>query len=155
MDNQICDLFIYKDGVLHWKNPRNGARKGRPAGTIKDGYIRVSVNRKLLYAHRIIFLMHHGYLPEYIDHVNRDRSDNRIENLRECSSNQNARNTAVRANATGFKGVNFASKNRFRAYITINKKQKFLGIYQTVEQAKKARVEAANKYFQEYANEWI
>jgi hypothetical protein len=148
-------LFTYKDGVLYWKNKRKGARKCRLAGAIKDGYIRVSVDQKLLYAHRIIFLMHHGYLPEYIDHVNRNKSDNRIENLRECTLNQNSRNTTVRAGETGFKGVSSAPKNRFRAYINVDKKQKFLGIYDTVEQAKEARVKAANKYFGEFANEWI
>ena len=155
MDKQICDLFVYKQGSLYWKDFKNGVKKDRLAGTIKDGYIRISVRSKLLYAHRIIFLMHHGYIPEYIDHINRNRSDNRIENLRECSSSQNSRNNSFNVGITGFKGVSTAPKNRFRAYIFLNGKQKFLGIYDTAEQAKESRVKAANKFYGEFANEWI
>jgi hypothetical protein len=54
------------------------------------------MNGRLFLAHRLIFELHHGRKPGLIDHINRDRSDNRIENLRECSTSQNLANMQMR-----------------------------------------------------------
>jgi hypothetical protein len=101
-------------------------------------------------------MYHHGYFPEYVDHINGNKSDNRIENLRECNAAQNAQNTSVRSDSsTKIKGVSKAPNNKYRAYITINQKQKFLGIYKTKELARQARIAASINYFGGFSNERI
>ena len=96
----------HSDGQLTWKEGRPGVRKGSVAGCLSNGYIAIGVNRKVYYAHRIIFEMVHGYVPSEIDHINGDRTDNRIENLRECSSSQNQMNRKTPThNTSGHKNV--------------------------------------------------
>jgi hypothetical protein len=157
MDKELLNkLFEYKDGTLLWRNPRKGTRLSKVAGTLKDGYLRVSINKKLHYAHRLIFMYHNGYFPEYIDHINRDRSDNRIENLRECDASQNLQNSSVRSDSTTkVRGVSKTKYGKYRAYITINRKQKFLGSFETLELAINARISASVTHFGGFSNERI
>lgn len=95
-------LFKYHEcGNLSRKKAYHKAHQGRFIGCIqKNGYVRIAVrdNGKIkpLLAHRLIFYMHHGYLPSLIDHINRNPSDNRIENLREATVSENHRNRDMR-----------------------------------------------------------
>jgi hypothetical protein len=103
-------LFEYKDGVLLWKEmvtTRTGNRVGKIAGSIhKHGYRIISVHGRQYKVHRLMFLYHHGYIPEFIDHINGIKDDNRIENLREATRTQNYQNRFVQKNNTfGVKGV--------------------------------------------------
>ena len=88
---KLNQLFEYKDGNLYWKEDRHRAKlKGNKAGCIKDNrYFVTRVDGKLYYNHRLIFMMHYGYMPDYIDHVDGDGFNNKIENLRECTAQQN------------------------------------------------------------------
>jgi hypothetical protein len=89
-----------------------------------------------------------------VDHINGNKLDNRIENLRICTRAENQRNVRmIRSNKSGFKGVAKHQKSeRWRAQIQVNKKQIFLGIFDTPEEASAAYVEAAMKYFGQFAN---
>lgn len=80
-------FYINPEGVLCWKVKRRKVDRGQPAGIDRgDGYIRVIFNYKPYYAHRIVWLLVHGEWPtEIIDHINRNRNDNRIENLRDTN----------------------------------------------------------------------
>ena len=107
---QVRELFDYRfDGHLIWKvNKTSKARKGDAAGTsYKNQYNQVQINGVLYLTHRVIWLWHHGYTPEHsLDHINRVKHDNRIENLREASRQCNARNTGnPKNNTSGVKGV--------------------------------------------------
>jgi hypothetical protein len=85
---QAHELFDYKDGVLYWKvRPAYNIKKNSRAGSRHhSNYIYISINKSSIAEHRIIFLMHHGYLPEQVDHIDNDRTNNRIENLRKATA---------------------------------------------------------------------
>jgi len=69
--------------------------KGKIAGSIKEGYINISIDRKLYRAHRLAWLYVNGVFPSEIDHINRVKSDNRICNLREVSRSENCQNRST------------------------------------------------------------
>jgi hypothetical protein len=139
----LQNIFEYKDGELYWKNHER--YKGKRAGAKRnDGYRMVQINMgQGLYqrtlTHRVIFLMHHGYLPEVVDHIDRDRSNNKIENLRGCTFQENLWNQGVRKNTkSGYKGVYYDKKrDAWNVYIAIDKKLKYFGSYKNIEEAKK------------------
>lgn len=100
---------------------------GKHAGTLhRSGYWRVSLNKKQVSANRVVWEMFHGTIPDkmQIDHINRDRGDNRIENLRCVTRTQNMYNTAQHKDSkSGIKGLSFDPKgNRWFAKIVANKK---------------------------------
>lgn len=105
---------------------------------------------KTIRMHREIVNPGEGFV---VDHANRDRLDNRRENLRIASRSQNTANSIMSSrNTSGYKGVHFRKEqNRWRAFICVNKKGISLGQYATAEEAAHAYNEAASKYFGEFA----
>ena len=78
------------------------------------------------------------FIPEFIDHINRDRLDNRIENLRECTRSQNNRNaTKMKGTSSKYLGV-AKHHNKWRAHICIGPKQHYLGLHESEDEAAKA-----------------
>ena len=111
-------------GLLTWKVNKGRIKAGQLAGGMfKSGYLAVGVDCSRYYSHRVIWLWYYGYFPENdIDHVNRDRFDNRICNLREVSRSCNNYNSCVSmSNTSGIKGVD-SYKGGFRASIGIEGK---------------------------------
>lgn len=87
-----------------------------------------------------------------VDHINGDPFDNRKMNLRICNNKENARNCKLsKNNRSGYVGVSQTLKGRWRARIMINRKEKCLGTFATMEEAIKARRDAEDKYFGEFA----
>jgi hypothetical protein len=144
-------LFDYdkETGNLIWKVKSSARVKiGDIAGSIQNaGYLAVRINSKSYLAHRLIFLMHKGYLPRTLDHINGDRLDNRIENLRAVTASQNQHNRKINSNSTsGYKGVSYYKQtNKWCAKIRLENKRIHLGYYKTPEEAdavvRKAREE--------------
>ena len=132
----LLSIFDYKDGNLYWKK-RNQKQAGCSSG---ENYRRITLKNKTYREHRLIFLMHHGYLPEFIDHIDGNKSNNLIENLREATHQQNQWNRPVSKNSkTKIKGVCFhKASNRWIAQCSLNSKVNYLGIYITIEEAQKA-----------------
>jgi len=129
---ELChSIFEYKEGKLHWKiAPAARTKIGDEAGgNSPNGYRVIAYKGMRFYTHRAIFLMHHGYLPEYIDHINGDNTNNKIENLREATQTQNLCNRKISSNNTsGVKGVWWDKwKNKWCAEIMIYGKKKHLG----------------------------
>lgn len=126
------------------------AKAGRVAGTkTKRGYIRINVDGVLYYSHRLVFLYVYGYLPENdVDHINRNKSDNRIENLREVSRQCNSINANIsKSNTSGITGVYLNKKKKnWCAQICINRKVINLGCFNKKHNAALARWEAEKKY---------
>lgn len=147
----VKNLFDYKDGNLIWKVAKaKNIKPGKIAGTLHPtGYINIIIDGKLYKAHRLIWLYHHGKWPsKLIDHINRNKSDNRIENLREVSNQENQRHTKISSrNTSGICGVIcHKASHKWQARITFNKKQIHLGSFHNQEDAIKARKAAEEKY---------
>jgi len=138
-------------GLFTWlQRMANGKIKpGDIAGANRNGYIDITINRKIYGAHRLAWLYVYGELPtDYIDHQNGNPSDNRIENLRISTNQQNQWNQKISKNNTsGVKGVcwNKALK-KYSARISIEGKRKFLGLFESLEFAELVVNEARNKY---------
>lgn len=154
---QVIDLFDYKDGNLYWRiNPRKIGQKIKPgslAGTLCSGkkYIGVQYKRKRYFAHRLIFLYHHGWIPEQIDHIDTNPSNNRIENLRAATPTQNQYNRPVQKNnVLGVKNVS-RSGNKYYVGFTINGKFTRVGSFYSIDDAKAAAEEFRAKLHGEFA----
>lgn len=146
--------------VRKWRDDRspkwNGRYAGKPAGHLdaSNGYVTVSLGGANYYAHRIAWLMVHGALPPAtIDHFNRDKTDNRLSNLRVASLSENNRNRGMRRdNKSGIHGVYWNKTNgKWIAEIGFDGKSRYIGSYVTRDDARRAYLEVAQKLFGEFA----
>ncbi len=124
---------------------------GQKAGSVnkRSGYVELRVKGIHFYGHRVAWYLTHGYFPRITDHINHNRSDNRIINLREVNQSQNTRNAGKSKNNTqGITGVYAMPQNsgKWRAVITVNYKPIHLGVFNNIEEAIAARVAAKLKY---------
>lgn len=155
---EIKNLFDYFDGNLIWKT--SSARRvkvGDIAGGTngkKQPYKRIRVNGKRYLAHRLIFLWHHGYMPEIIDHINGNVEDNRIENLRSATKSQNGINSKKPSNNTsGNKNVYwYSAGKKWEVRLTSQKKVFYFGRFEDYELAELVALEARDKYHGKFAN---
>jgi len=147
---KLLKLFEYKDGILYRKiAPANCTTIGEKAGFItKNGYYKVKINQKAYFAHRLIFLMHYGYLPEFIDHIDGNSENNLIENLRPASRQQNNSNAKLRIDAiSGAKGVNWHKKqSKWNVRVSVGGKRKNIGSFEEFELAELVATMAREKY---------
>ena len=137
-------------------NPDTGefTKNGKPTGTHDTkGYGLVSYDGKQWKAHRLAFVLMGEQLPDYVDHVNGDRSDNRWENLRPATMTENNRNAKMRRdNSTGVKGVTRDKNGKYRCQIQVNGKCKTLGRFDDLELAQLVVEEARSKYHGNFSN---
>ena len=143
-------IFIYDNGILRWRNRRGKAKPGSVAGCVdKNGYVRIRYNGVLLLAHRIIWEMHNGKIPEgmEIDHIWHNRRDNRIENLRLASRLENSKNVSLlKRNKSGRVGVCWRKKEKkWHATIYDKGKSVHLGLFSSIDDAIMAREQAEAK----------
>lgn len=153
--SRAVELLSYdkSSGLLTWKGDmKGGKRKGDVAGSkAQHGYITVRVDGHLYYAHRLVWLIQYGEWPEMeIDHINRDRTDNRIANLRVASRKQQSGNLTLKSNASGVRGVYPGKAKKWVAQINRNGKQVHLGTYLTIKEAKAVYLAAAQDHFGEF-----
>jgi hypothetical protein len=108
------------------------------------GYRHGQVFRIKLRAHRVIWMMVHGEWPEEIDHINHNRGDNRIVNLRNVSRAVNMKNKPMQVNNTsGCVGVTWdKSRNKWKVRVHVKGKSKFIGDFSEIEDAISARKDA-------------
>lgn len=153
---KLKEIFEYKDGGLYWKiKPAARVNIGDRFGAFnkRDGYRTGAVFKKAYREHRLIFLYHHGYIPEVLDHINGKRDDNRIENLREATYSQNGQNRVKQKNNTsGHRGVSFhRPMDKWRVQLNINGKNIHFGYYEDLELACLVSDEARSLYHGEFA----
>ena len=136
-----AEVFGYNlDGSLFWKTK---AGNGRIAVGTLAGYSTTCGGRKVMYqkkaywVHHIVWLIHRGSLPnQFVDHINGNRSDNRIENLRLCNQSENMQNRSLSGiGASRLLGAHKRRGGKWEAAITLQGKKQWLGIFATAEQA--------------------
>ena len=148
----------FKDGgktAQHSCNAWNSKFANKPAGCVgAGGYVFIRFDDVLYRAHRIAWKMVYGLdAPADIDHIDGDRTNNKLSNLRLATRTQNCGNRDLSVkNRSGFKGVSWYSKDKkWVAELTYEKKRVFRKYFNDPEEASKAYQEAAEKYYGEYA----
>lgn len=162
--DRVRELFCYdpSTGFFSRLVSVGSRRVGETGGNLSAiGYIIISIDNKKYYAHRLAWLYVYGIWPPHeTDHINLNRADNRISNLRAATRSENSRNKLAQMNnICGVKGVSketrspneITSGKRYYARIAVNGKQKYLGRYRTAEEAGEAYSKAAEKLHEEFA----
>lgn len=148
---KIEDLLEYdpETGKLSWRVKRGRCAAGSEAGTIGSyGYREIAVDGKKLKAHRIAWYLTYGQWPDdEIDHIDRNRANNALKNLRLASLQQNRWNTGQRKDSRSpFKGVVYEKRTgKWIAHIKVNGRYKHLGTFLTAEDAAAAYQTAASE----------
>ena len=138
---KVRELFYYEPSTGWFINRftrNNTAKKGALAGTIDGkGYGQIGVGGKLYRTHRLVWLYHYGNVPAILDHTNRDRLDNRIENLRPSTLSQNHANRSKSASAAGsrYKGVSRHTHRKWQAQAKVEGVSHHLGLFDDEEDA--------------------
>jgi hypothetical protein len=154
-------LFECRGGKLYWKTKTsNKVTVGFEAGGETGlGYRSVSVNGKRTQAHRVVYEMHHGPIPEglFIDHINVDGLDNRIENLRLATRTENNQNLKLFAtNTSGVKNVYWnKAAGKWQVSLRAAGRRMYFGIYDDLELAELVAHEAREKYHGDFANHGV
>ena len=151
--DELKQILSYDKNTGHfsWLIKKNGMKD--TVGTVNsDGYICIGINGKIYKSHRLAWLYTYGVLPKgVIDHINGDKSDNRISNLRDVSSkinSQNMRRSKSNNSVSTIPGVYQEKRSlRYRVKLNINGKQKCFGNYITKEEAEAVCIEMRRKYY--------
>ena len=151
-------LHYDKDtGIFTWTDSKlnNSKVRGKQAGNIDkyNGYRRIAMKldgkARFFKAHRLAWLYVYGEFPKLtLDHINHDKTDNRISNLREVTQRENHRNRSMRKdNTSGYNGVSFNKKaGKYEARVGANGRLMFLGYFEKAEDAAQVAKESREHY---------
>lgn len=147
----LNNLFEYKEGKLFAKfhGFRSRHQAGDRVGSLnKSGYRQIRISNKVYLEHRLIYTMIYGNCPKFLDHINGNKSDNRIENLRPCTTTQNQQNKKLsKVNKSGYKGVCWRKEKKvWRVAIRANGKRIEIGSFKDLELAGLVADMAREKY---------
>jgi hypothetical protein len=153
----LHELFEYRDGVLFWKSTRSTRKDiiGKKVGYLNTaGYLATEINGQHFMVHRLVYWLFNEERPILIDHIDRNKLNNKIENLRPATHVENSYNTKVRCdNRLSVKGVTFHKlTKKYGARCQVNKKAHWLGLFETVEDASKALQAFREQHHGEFAN---
>ncbi len=147
--DRVRELLSYDlgSGEFKWIKPRSGVSLKKPAGTVnRNGYLDIRIDRKIYAAHRLAWLYVNGeWPPGMLDHINGNRMDNRILNLRSVSNTVNQQNQrhARADNKVGLLGVNFEKgSGKYKAQIRHNGKKLLVGRFDDPMAAHAAYIQA-------------
>jgi hypothetical protein len=154
--SQLKESLSYEPstGVFVWRKADHGVRPGMTAGSIGSsrGYTVITLNGRRYPAHRLAWLYVNGSFPkDEIDHINGDRSDNRIANLRESTRSGNTRNRRKFGSTSRHKGVHLLKRGKWQSQICCDGKRLFLGLYDDEDAAGAAYDWNAVQMFGEFA----
>ncbi len=136
------NLRVDEDGRLWWLSEGQGRNTSRPAGFRRqNGYMSVTICRRQYKAHRVVYLLSFGSWPDgEIDHIDRDKANNRPSNLRVVSRSENILNTGKRLGTKSkYRGVYWhAKRQKWRAMISANGRLASIGMFHSEEEAARA-----------------
>lgn len=152
----LLELFEYREGELFWKKKTSNKSRiniGDKVGFLKNGYLVAGIDGRLYKNHNLIYLMHHGELPDIVDHIDGNSLNNKIENLRPVTINQNNQNRKKpKNNSSGVKGINWDKQSQsWKVGLMKDKKSIHLGYYMDFDEAVKVITEARNEYHGNFA----
>jgi hypothetical protein len=154
----LHSLFEYKDGELYWKiSKSNIVSVGEIAGSKKPRrYKIIRLDYKTQQAHRLIFMMHYGYMPVEVDHIDGNILNNKIENLREADRSQNLCNTKISSkNTSGKKNISWSKRSKkWQVQIAFKGKRMHFGYYDDLELADLVAQEARDKFHGVFARDF-
>lgn len=153
----MLDMALLKETLSYDQETGLFTRLKRTSNCIKANQIACRLNKRTNYrqvsfngveyqAHRLIWMYVYGTWPKgQIDHINRDKSDNRLSNLRDCSISENKQNSGVyKNNKTGFRGISKKGK-KYEANIRVNGKRTYIGSFDSAQLAYNTYVMFAKK----------
>jgi hypothetical protein len=154
-----CELFKYEKetGFLFWKTARNNRKLNKRIGSKHpDGHLLFCIGmggkKYNFFVHRVVWLINYGVWPHpTVDHINCNPEDNRIENLRIATRQQNC-NNRPKVKKEGFKGVYVCTPGKsYRARMEIDGKMEHIGLFKTAIEAHEAYIKFAKKHHGEFA----
>ncbi len=156
--SRLKELLTYNKntGTIRWKPTATKKMRGKVAGKVsKFGYREIGIDGKVYLAQKLVWFFVYGVLPSHsLDHRNRNRDDNRIENLRPATTAQNQQNCSKhKDNKSGYKGVTVRKglKKPYRAAVQTGGKMHHVGYFATAKEASDAYLVKARELFGEYA----
>lgn len=162
LTQELLKQYLFYDpetGTFTWAKNRRGvnARVGNIAGrknkNHNDGYLVITILGKSYKGHRLAWLYVYGQFPEVdVDHINGNRGDNKISNLRLATRADNCRNRKTRKDSgTGSKNVQFRY-GKWKVKVCFNYKRIHGGTYETLQEAEAAAMELRNRLHGKYAS---
>lgn len=138
--------YCPKTGIFTWRTTRPGCAASSVAGnTNPNGYVRIGIDYKSCKASRLAWLYCKGQLPPVVDHLDGNRSNNRLANLRAATHAENSQNTTlVRGSASKLVGVT-PHRGKWQAQINVDGRYTYLGLFDSVRQAHAAYLAAKKK----------
>jgi hypothetical protein len=148
----LQELFYYKDGVLFRKKSLSKGKADKPIGWKENnGYWATNVYGVRYRVHRLVWQFHYGDCPAILDHIDGNKDNNAIENLRLATKSQNNANRgAVRTNKLGLKGVCLDGK-KYKSSIKVNGRSQHIGYYDNPLDAHIAYCQKAKELHGEFA----
>jgi len=155
---ELNEIFEYKEGKLYWNQIRaNRLHLGDEAGAVNSrGYLGIQLSSKNYKVHQIVWIMHFGNIPEnlIIDHIDGNKINNNLNNLRLVTNSQNKMNSLKFKKLTSkYKGVSWNQKaNKWQACVRFERKNYHIGYFGIEEEAHKAYCFVAKEIFGEFFN---
>jgi hypothetical protein len=158
LEKEVKRRFHYDPdtGLFTYKIKVKRINPGDIASSISNlGYRRVRIFNKWYQQHRLAFIAMGHKIPDFVDHINGDRSDNRWANIRPCTKSQNSMNKfyILKNSISGIRGVNWhKTERKWQVLVCVSGKRMSFGLYGDIELAEMVAVEAREKFHGEFAN---